>query len=97
MKIFSGNFCEKIDFSFFTLNQVFLAFFQRNTYYYTMSYDDEHPLVIAMAWFLSGAAFGVFILAKMGVLGGSTSNNHVSSDVELYDYSSISIYDQEAD
>ena len=37
------------------------------------------------------------LVAKMGVLGASTSNNHVSSDIELYDYNSISIYDQEAD
>jgi hypothetical protein len=80
-----------------TLGHVFLAFFQRNTYYYTMSYDDEHPLVIAMAWFLSGAAFGVFILAKMGVLNTSADNNHVSSEIELYEYNDISIYNQEAD
>lgn len=29
-------------------------------------YDDEHPLVIALAWSLAGAAFAVFLLAKLG-------------------------------
>ncbi len=32
-------------------------------------YADESPLVIAMSWFLAGAAFGIFLLVKMGVLG----------------------------
>ena len=28
-------------------------------------YDDEHPLEVALAWFLAGLIFGVFILVKL--------------------------------
>ena len=37
-------------------------------------YDDEHPLEIALAWTLAGAAFGVFLLAKLGAFSGQTPN-----------------------
>ena len=37
-------------------------------------YDDEHPLVIALAWTLAGVAFTVFFLAKLGAFNPSAGN-----------------------
>jgi ABC-type long-subunit fatty acid transport system fused permease/ATPase subunit len=96
-KSFSGNFFEKTGFFFLTLNQVFPSFFNCNTYYHTMSHDDEHPLVVALAWSLSGVMFAVYILVKIGAIDAMTSDDHVSERLELYDQADYSLDNQEAD
>lgn len=62
-----------------------------------MSHDDEHPLVVAMAWALSGAMFAIYILVKMGVVDAMIDDNHVSEKLELYEPRDIIPDNQEAD
>jgi hypothetical protein len=62
-----------------------------------MSHDDEHPLVIAMAWSLAGAMFAIYILVKIGGIEAMISDNHVSEKLELYEPRDIIPDNQKAD
>jgi formate hydrogenlyase subunit 4 len=87
---FSGNFLRKIDFSILISVSVFIFLKECNTYYYTMSHQEEHPLVVALAWTLSGIMFSIYLLVKMGAAGSIAGNNHVSETLMLNDpYESI--------
>ena len=51
-------------------------------------HDEEHPLVVALAWLLAGAVFGVFLLVKLGAADATLpdieplSQKHVLKDSE---------------
>jgi hypothetical protein len=58
-----------------------------------MSHNDEHPLVIAMAWTLSGVMFAIYILVKLGAVDALSNDNHVSGSLELIQNKEHSFYD----
>ena len=62
-----------------------------------MSHQEEHPLVIALAWTLSGLMFSIYLLVKMGAMSAVTSDNHVSETLMLSDPYEYSLDDHRAD
>jgi len=77
----------------FNRDSDFSLFDERNTYYCTMNHNDEHPLVIAMAWFICGAMFSIYILVKLGAVDALSNDNHVSESLELIHNQERSFYD----
>mgnify|MGYP001338480878 CR=1 FL=1 len=49
-------------------------------------YDDEHPLEVALAWTLSGIAFGIFIFCKLGVFNPESKAIH---DLPVFQYEDL--------
>ena len=39
---------------------------------------DEHPLVIALCWFLCGAVFTIYFLVNLGVIGPNRKTVDIS-------------------
>ena len=58
-----------------------------------MSHNDEHPLAIALAWFLAGVMFAIYILVNLGAVDALSNDNHVSESLELIRKQEHSFYD----
>jgi len=84
-------------FPFSAWAQVFPSFSECNTYCHTMNHEDEHPLVVALAWTLTGATFAVYVLVRLGAVDAMIDDNHLSERLELYEPRDISTGNQEAD
>ena len=57
-------------------------------------YDDEHPIVVMLAWLLAGAAFAIFLLAKLGAFNPGAGNVPLIEPPQMQSWQGASQYHQ---